>query len=79
MGLKALPLELESLAVMPSPAADFFNEMAIMIPALCAWQSCSEDNMGNYFTYVTSVYDPQMSEPMTTPLLLTVPFWEVSR
>lgn len=34
---------------------DFFSKVGTMIPALCTWQSSSEDKMGNYFTCVKSV------------------------
>ena len=62
---------------------DFFNKMGIIIPALCTWHSCSEGRTGNYFTCVKSVYEQQMSEPTSNPImiltLVTVLVLEVSR
>lgn len=62
---------------------DFFNKMGIIIPALCTWQSCSEDKVENYFTCVKSVYQLQKSELMlnlvVTLTLLTAQVLEISR
>ena len=61
---------------------DFFNNMGIIIPALCTWQSCSEDKVENYFTCMKSVYQLQKSELMlnsVTLTLLTAQVLEISR
>ena len=60
-----------------------FDKMGIIIPALCTWQSCSENKVENYFTCVKSVYQLQKSKlmlnPVATLILFTAQVPEISK